>query len=130
MTALRRWLFADWQIKGLGLAVAVALWVYVHGEQAIRLTLSVPLEFRNPPQGLRLSRRTPSTVEVRLEARREVIPDLVPKSVRAVVDLTKKVSRRRADIMLTADHIVRPAGVHVLEIMPATLTLEFEGGGD
>lgn len=130
MTGLRRWLTADWQLMLVGLGVAVALWVYVHGERTIQLTLSVPLEFRNPPHGLKLSRRTPGAVEVRLEARREVIPKLLPRSVRAVVDLTKKVAGRRAEIVLGPDHILRPAGVAVLSIEPASLTLEFEGSGD
>ena len=127
MIAFRRWLTADWQLKIMGVLIAVVLWVYVHAEQSIQLTLSVPLEFRNPPRSMHLSRRSPATVEVRLEARRDVIPQLVPKSVRAVVDLTKRVAGRRAEIALTPDHILRPAGVEVLAITPAQLLLEFEG---
>ena len=127
MTALRRWLTADWQLKLMGIAIAVVLWVYVHAEQSIQLTLSVPLEFRNPPRSMHLARRSPSSVEVRLEARREVIPLLVPKAVRAVVDLSRRVTGRRAEIALTPDHILRPAGVEVLAITPAQLELEFEG---
>ncbi len=127
MTAILRWLVADWPLRLLGLGIAVMLWVFVHGDQTTQLTLSVPLEFRNPPRTLRLGRRTPATVEVRLEARRELIPQLLPRSVRAVVDLARKVSGRHAEIALTPESILRPDGVTVLEISPATLALDFEG---
>ena len=127
MTAFLRWLVADWPLRLLGLGIAVMLWVFVHGDQTTQLTLSVPLEFRNPPHALRLVRRTPATVEVRLAARRELIPQLLPRSVRAVVDLARKVNGRHAEITLTPESILRPDGVTVLEISPDTLALDFEG---
>lgn len=129
---MNRWtrgLFADWQLKLLGLGVAVALWAYVHSLQSLDLTLSVPLELRNMPRASRLARRPPATVEVRLEARWDVIPRLAPRSVRAVVDLTKQVTGRYVTIPLTSDHILRPAGVEVLSINPSQLNLEFEPAG-
>ena len=124
-----RALLSDWQLKLLGLAIAVVLWAYVHGLQSLQLTLSVPLEFRNVPRSVRFARRPPATVEIRLEARRDVIPRLLPKSVKAVVDLTRQVSGRYVTITLTPDHILRPAGVEVLGINPNQLMLEFEPAG-
>jgi hypothetical protein len=128
---MSRWvrgLFADWQLKLLGLTVAVALWAYVHSLQSIELTLSVPLEFRNVPRATRFVRRPPATVEVRLLARWDMIPRLAPRTVKAVVDLTRLVTGRYVTIPLTSDQIQRPAGVDVVSISPAQLALEFESG--
>ena len=130
MRLVRRLVFADWQLKVVACAMSLGLWMHVRGESVIQLTLTVPLEFRNPPRSLRLNRRTPSTVEVRVEARRDAIPRLVPRAVRAVVELPRKVTGRRAEVVLGPDQIVKPEGVAVLSISPATLTLEFERGED
>jgi len=129
MSRWTRAFVADWQLKLLGLAIAAALWAYVHSLQSLEITLSVPLELRNVPRAARLARRPPATVEVRLEARWDVIPRLAPRAVRAVVDMTKQVNGRYVTIPLTSDHILRPAGVEVLSINPSQLMLEFESAG-
>lgn len=121
----RRLLLSDWQLKLGGLATAAVLWAYVHQEQTLQLTLTIPLELRNPPRAMRYVRRPPATVEVRLVAPRDVIPRLEPRSVRAVVDLTGQVTGRHASVDLGPDHIVRPPGVAVAAVTPAQLVLDF-----
>lgn len=133
MTGMRwqRILFADWQLKLLGLAVAVGLWAYVRSGEMLRLTVTAGLEFRNIPRASRFAQRPPASIEVTLEAHRDVIPTLSPRDIRAVVDLNGRGSQRRATILLTPDHIVRPPGVSVMAIVPAQLVLEFDrAGGD
>ena len=124
-----RWLLSDWQIKLLGVAIAVALWAYVNGRQTLTITLSVPLEFRNMPRASRLARRPPGSVEVRLEARWDMVQRMTPRTVKAVVDMTKLVTGRYVTVPLTSDHILRPAGVEVLSINPSKLLLEFDSVG-
>ena len=124
MMRWRRLILGDWRLKLLGFAIAGVLWVYVRSEQMLHLTLDIPLELHNPPGTLRLVRPPPRTVEVRLEAHRDVIPLLKPKTVRAVVDLAG-VTDLKISIALSAAHIRRPAGVVVLDISPSQLRLEF-----
>jgi len=125
MLAVRRLIFGDWQLKVMGLVIALGLWMYVHGEQGIQLTYNVPLELRNTPHTMQFSRQPPTTIEVHLEARREQLSKLVPGALRAVVDLTR-VKSQRVELTLTPDHILRPDGVKVLSISPSQLVLEFE----
>jgi len=125
MIALRRLVLGDWQIKALGLTIAVGLWVYVHGEQGIQLTYNVPLELRKTPHALHFTRQPPATVEVLLEVRREQLSKLNPSALRAVVDLSLA-KGRRLELTLTPDHILRPDGVSILSINPSQLVLEFE----
>ena len=72
MSRWARGFLADWQLKLLGLGIAVALWAYVHGLQSLELTLSVPLELRNPPRSMRLARRPPLE-----KPRRSLLPVLL-----------------------------------------------------
>ena len=127
----QRLLVADWQLKLLGLAVAFGLWAYVHSGEMLRLTVTASLEFRNVPRQARFAQRPPASVEVTLEAHRDIIPKLSPRDIRAVVDLTGRWSQRRVTVTLTPDHINRPPGVSVMAIVPAQLVLEFDrAGGD
>ena len=127
----QRLLFADWQLKLLGLAVAVGLWAYVRSGEMLRLTVTASVEFRNVPRQTRFAQRPPASVEVTLEAHRDVIPRLSPRDIRAVVDLAGRGSQRRVTITLTPDHIARPSGVAVMAIVPAQLVLELDrAGGD
>ncbi len=127
----QRLLFADWQLKILGLAVAVGLWAYVRSGEMLRLTVTAGVEFRNVPRQARFAQRPPASVEVTLEAHRDVIPRLSPRDIRAVVDLAGRGSQRRVTITLTPDHIARPSGVAVMAIVPAQLVLELDrAGGD
>lgn len=121
----KAWLIQDWKLKGLALAIAVALWAYVHSAQQIAVTLSVPLELRNPPHAWRLVTKPPADVEVRLQADRALIPDLKPQAIRAVIDLAK-VKAKHAEFSLTPDTIVRPDGVTVLGVSPSQLVFDFE----
>lgn len=128
---ISRLFFSDWQLKLLGLAVAFGLWGYVRSGEMLRLTVTASLEFRNVPRASRFAQRPPASVEVTLEAPRDVIPRLSPRDIRAIVDLAGRGSSRRATITLTPDHIVRPPGVSVMAIVPAQLVLEFDrAGGD
>lgn len=121
----KAWFGKDWKLKGLALGIAVALWAYVHSEQMIAITLSVPLELKNPPRGWRLVTKPPADVEVRLQADRSLIPDLKPSTIRAVIDLAR-VKAKHAEFSLTPDTIVRPDGVTVLGVAPSQLVFDFE----
>ncbi len=90
----------------------------------LHLTLNVPLELRNPPQAMQLTRKPPSRIEVRFAAHRDLISSLEPRTVRAVVDLTD-VKSSNVSITLTPEHIVRPEGILVLNIKPSQLILDF-----
>ena len=40
---IRRWILGDWQLKLVGLIIALVLWAYVRTGQMMHLTLNVPL---------------------------------------------------------------------------------------
>jgi YbbR domain-containing protein len=128
-----RWLtpgfwLADWKLRLAALVGALLLWGYVRQEQTITMTMTVPLELKSPPQTMRMVRRPPRTVEVRLQAQRAAAAALTAGSLRVVADLSGA-RGRKVSIPLTADDVQRPGGVSVLDISPSQLVLEFEPVG-
>lgn len=125
-----RWYFpaswlSDWPIKLGAVAIAVVLWAWVRNEATMVMVMNVPLELKSPPVTMRLVRRPPTSVLVRLQVPRDVASLVSSGSVVVVADLS--VARgRRVSISLTADDVRRPAGVNILDITPSQLDLEFE----
>ena len=125
-----KFLVGDWKIRTAALVAATVLWAWVRSDQTLTLTVSAPLEIRSASRTMRISRRAPSSVEVKILVRRDSLPMITPKSVRVVANLSG-LRGRRVSVPLTDDDVLRPEGVTVLEINPSILVLEFEPvGGD
>jgi len=118
----RRWLL-DWQLKLVAVALGLGLWIYVNNTETVKLSMSVPLEFRNLPRNARFVRKPPAMIQLRLQAGSDRYIDLTTKMVKAVVDLSG-IKEKRQEIILTPDNIIRPAGISVMEITPASVVVE------
>ena len=129
-SAFWRVLTSNWKMKFGALGAAVVLWAWVRSDQTLTLTVSAPLEIRAASRTMRMVRRPPASIEVKLLVRRDSLAQVTPKSVRVVANLSGLRGRKVA-IPLSEDDVLRPDGVTVLEIYPDQLVLEFEPvGGD
>jgi len=123
-------LMGDWKVRMAALMAAVVLWAWVRSDQTLTITISAPLEIRAASRTMRLTRRPPASVEVKLLVRRDALPAINAKSVRVVANLSG-LRGRRISVPLAEDDVLRPDGVTVLNIDPNLLVLEFEPvGGD
>ncbi len=112
-------------LKFLSLAIAVALWFAVAGEQTIERTLTVPLAFQNQSEGLEIVDNPRDTVAVRVRGAASLVSHLVGGDVVALVDLSG--SKAGKDLFhLTPPQVRAPFGVEVLQVSPASITLTFE----
>lgn len=118
------WL-ADWPMKLGAVAIALVMWAWVRNEATMVVTMNVPLEIMSPPQTMRMVRRPPASLLVRMQVPRNVAPLVSTESVAVVADLSG-VRGRKVSISLTADDVRRPAGVNILDITPSQVELEFE----
>ena len=75
-------------LKLMALLLAGALWFTVAGQQNVERSITVPLDFRNPPADLEIIGEKRDTVEVRVVGSSTVLSRLDPGEVVAVVDLT------------------------------------------
>ncbi|MEP6569021.1 MAG: CdaR family protein [Acidobacteriota bacterium] len=125
---LRKVFMEDWGLKLLALAITVALWLGVAGQnKPVTLRVSgVQLNFLQPA-GLELSNEPPSTVDVILTGSKDLLDRIGPRDLIANVDLSDQRAGERV-IKLTLDRVkvdlqedVKIQGFH-----PATISIRLE----
>ncbi len=123
---LRRILLDNWPIKLASLLLAVTLWFYVTSKGKSELSLTVPLELRNVPQGMAVVGDVPAVIEVRLQGQERALRDISSfKKVLGTVDLSR--TREGLNrIHLSPDDIRRPAGVAVTYLAPMEIEVRLE----
>ncbi len=112
-------------LKFLSICIAALLWLVVAGDRVVERALRVPIEFQNLPQGLELVGDQLDTVDVRLRGSSGTLGRLETADTSAVIDLRNARPGRRL-FHLTAAQIKVPYGIEVMQVAPATLSIEFE----
>lgn len=122
---MRRAPFRHIGLKILSLGLAVLLWYLVAGQTEAERSMRVPLEFQNMPEQLEIVGEPPSLVDVRLRGASGTLGQLRGGDLVALLDLGSARPGRRL-FHLTPQSINTPAGVRVLQVLPATVSLSFE----
>jgi YbbR domain-containing protein len=109
----RKLLFDNWGIKLVSLGLSLTLWFYVTSKGKTEMTLTVPLELRNIPQGMTVVGDVPGSLEMRVQGQERVLRDIsIGKKVIGILDLSMtKVGENT--VRISPDDIRRPAGVTV-----------------
>jgi YbbR domain-containing protein len=110
---IRRIFFDNWSIKLISLICAVVLWLYVTSTGKTEMTLTIPLEMRNIPQGMTVVGNVTSSVEVRVQGQERVLSDSAfGKKLAGILDLS--IAKEGENIIrISPDDIKRPDGVMV-----------------
>lgn len=115
----------NWGLKLLSLLMAVVMWVYVSNDQTTTKEQefkAVPVEVRGLEENLAAS-QAPGNVTVRVQADQNVIAELTSRSVEAYVDLALN---NKAGRTVVPVQVKVPAGVRVIELRPAEVTVVLE----
>ena len=115
-------------LKFVSVAIALALWFAVAGEQVVERSLRVPLELQNQPSGLELVGTAPSTVDLRVRGSSSQLSRLNAGDVLAVLDLATARPGRKM-FHLTREQVRAPFGLEVTQVNPGTVPLQFERSG-
>jgi YbbR domain-containing protein len=117
--------FRNIGLKFLSICIAALLWLVVAGDRVVERALRVPVEYQNLPQGLELVGDPLETVDVRLRGSSGTLGRLTTSDTSAVIDLRNARPGRRL-FHLTAAQVNVPYGIEVMQVAPATLSIEFE----
>jgi YbbR domain-containing protein len=122
----RKILFDNWGIKLLSLGLSLALWFYVTSKGKTEMTLTVPLELRNIPQGMTVVGDVAGSLEVRVQGQERVLRDIsTGKKVVGILDLSMtKVGENTVSI--SPDDIRRPAGVTIAYMSLSEIKVKLE----
>lgn len=114
-----------WKAKAGTLALVLAMWLMLAGQQNFEVALSVPIELKDIP--VRLEIVEPMTPKVRLQIRglRKDAGTLTEKNVQAQLDLSSADTGRRV-FPITREQILLPnERVSVVNIEPSHVTFRF-----
>ena len=123
---VRRIFLENWPIKLASLILAVILWFYVTSKGKTEMTLNVPLELRNVPQGMVVVGDVPGTVALRLQGQERALRDIASgKKVVGTVDLSR--GKEGGNMFpLSPDDIRKPAGVLVTHLDPFEIAVKLD----
>jgi YbbR domain-containing protein len=122
----RKLLFDNWGIKLVSLGLSLTLWFYVTSKGKTEMTLTVPLELRNIPQGMTVVGDVAGSLEVRVQGQERVLRDIsIGKKVIGILDLSMtKVGENT--VRISPDDIRRPAGITVTYMSPSEIKVKLE----
>jgi len=123
---LRRIFIEDWSLKLLSLAIAIALWLAVTGQnQPVTAHVNVQLNFIRP-QSLEISNDPPRTVDVMLTGSRNKLDDLSTLDLVATVDLSDQRAGERVLRLADKAQITLPQGIKVDGFQPSAIPVRLE----
>ena len=123
---LRRIFLENWPIKLASLVIAVSLWFYVTSKGKTEMSLTVPLELRNIPQGMAVVGDVPGTVEARFQGQERALRDIATgKKVVGAVDLSPGKEGENI-IRISPDDIRKPSGVIVTHLAPYEIMVQLD----
>jgi YbbR domain-containing protein len=125
--AVRKLFVEDWSLKLLALAITLALWFAVTGQnQPLTIRTGVQLNLIRPAD-LDISNDPPKTVEVVLKGSRPNLQSLSPLDLVATVDVSDHPAGERV-IRLTLDRVTMqlPDGVKIESFQPSTIPIRLE----
>jgi YbbR domain-containing protein len=123
---LRRIFLENWPIKLASLLLAVSLWFYVTSKGKTEMSLTVPLELRNIPQGMAVVGDVPGTVEARFQGQERALREIAAgKKVTGAVDLSLAKEGDNV-IRISPDDIRKPSGVLVTHLSPYEITVKLD----
>lgn len=111
-------LFRNWPLKLLALALSFFLWATYTAEPLAEAGYSVPVIFRNLPPGMDLSGVEISQVHVVLRGRSALLRRLEPKDLALQVDLAGRADGEFT-FNFTPAHLEIPLGADLVRILPA-----------
>ncbi len=125
MDFLRKYVFHNFGLKLLSLAVAGLLWAAVTRDPMAEVALNVPVEFHNAPEHLEISSETIPQVQVRVRGPVHELRDLSASEVHAVIDLANtEPGERTYDMSPQRIHV--PDALHVVQAVPSQIRLSFD----
>ncbi len=123
---IRRFIFDNWSIKLLSLAISLALWFYVTSTGKTELTLTVPVELWNIPRGMTVVGDVTGNLEVRMQGQERVLRDsTINKKVIAFLDLSTTREGENS-VRISPDDIKRPAGTMVTYLSQSEIKVKLE----
>ena len=121
----RRYIFHNFGLKILSLAMALGLWWAVAHDTPAEIEVLVPIEFQHLPANLEITSETIPQARIRLRGPSRLIQRIRPTDVHAEIDLASAIPGERTyDFSSQQVHV--PDDTEVVQVVPTQFGLSFD----
>lgn len=107
-------------LKIAAILLSIILWFYVTSSGQSEISLDVPLEFKNIPQGLEIVQSSAKVVSLNLQGQERLIKNIKPSEVRVSVDLSKA-KKGEGTYSINRETIKLPQAASVKNVTPSSI---------
>jgi YbbR domain-containing protein len=118
ITRVKRIILNNIGLKLLSLALAVVLWYLISARGVSEVTIEVPIEYVNIPQGYEIVQKSVDRVSITLFGSERILRSLKTEDLRVTVDMKGK-TEGDVKYKITKKDIRIPSAVNVSEIEPS-----------
>lgn len=116
-------------LENLGLKIAaislsIVLWFFVISRGQSEISIDVPLEFKNIPQGLELVNYSVKDTSLRIKGQERLIKNIKPSDMRVYIDLSK--TKKGESIYYITREDILPHAINVINISPSSVKITTE----
>ena len=122
----QRWVWHNFGLKLLSVALASGLWLLLTPEQKpAEMALRVPIEFLHVPEGIELSSALVPDAQVRLRGPEITVRQIRNTDLQVVIDL-QGVTPGERTFDLTARQVRAPRDLEIIQVIPGQVHLDFD----
>lgn len=124
-TKIKRSLTENIPLKAAALIIAIILWLFVTSKGQTEISLDVPIDFINIPQGLDIVRYDVKSANIVIKGYEGFIKNIKPGDIRVNVDLSKA-KKGEASLPITKKDIRLPYTLSLMKIEPSSVKVYLE----
>lgn len=122
---MKKTIFNNLGLKIASILLAIVLWIFVTSRGQSEISIEVPLEFKNIPQGLEITTYSVKTVNLNIRGQERLIKNIRPSDIRAYVDLSK--ARKGESIhYINKEDIKVPSSITITNVNPTSIKVVAE----
>lgn len=122
---MRRLLLENIGMKTAAVVFAMVLWFFVTSRGQSEISMDIPLELKNIPEGLESIKQGTKSVSVSIKGQERLLKNMKPSDVRVYIDLSK--ARKGAGTYyISKDDVKLPYTMTVTNISPSSVRVVLE----
>lgn len=122
---MKRRLLENFGLKVTAVIMAIILWFFVISKGQSEISIDVPVELKNIPQGLESVNHGTKTVSVSLKGQDRLLRNMKPSDVRVPVDLSKA-KKGKGIYYINKEDVKHPPSMSIRGITPSSVSVMLE----
>ncbi|MDO8746064.1 MAG: CdaR family protein [Thermodesulfovibrionales bacterium] len=122
---MRRRLLENFGLKVTAVVMAIILWFFVISKGQSEISIDVPMELKNMPQGLESIKQGVKSVNVSLKGQDRILRNMKPSDVRVHIDLSRA-KKGKGIYYINKDDVRIPPTINITGITPSSVWIVLE----